>query len=203
MYGFGLADKKQPAHCVQIHKNKGSKDVTGVLQDYRDFLQKDRYVFSTPNLISPILKKLNSKVQTASPLDYFIFLVLTNGQINDIEETVQTVVQSSFLPVSIIVIGLGENNDFSLLEFLDSDDERLMDKYGRIQQRDNLQFVEYNKHKGNPKELKNQVLNELPEQMENYMGYKNISAKTVSKLYEDWSHKMSLDNLCKSIDEKK
>lgn len=69
MYGFGLADKKQPAHCVQIHKNKGSKDVTGVLQDYRDFLQKDRYVFSTPNLISPILKKLNSKVQTASPLD--------------------------------------------------------------------------------------------------------------------------------------
>lgn len=115
----------------------------------------------------------------------------------------QTVVQSSFLPVSIIVIGLGENNDFSLLEFLDSDDERLMDKYGRIQQRDNLQFVEYNKHKGNPKELKNQVLNELPEQMENYMGYKNISAKTVSKLYEDWSHKMSLDNLCKSIDEKK
>jgi len=47
------------------------------------------------------------------------------------------------------------------------------------------------------------VLNELPEQMENYMGYKNITAKTVSKLYEDWSHKMSLDNLCKSIDEKK
>mmetsp|Transcript_52567 Transcript_52567/g.44045 ORF Transcript_52567/g.44045 Transcript_52567/m.44045 type:complete len:93 (+) Transcript_52567:1205-1483(+) len=92
-----------------------------------------------------MLKKLNTKVQNASPMDYFIFLILTNGQINDIEETVQAVVQSSFLPVSIIIVGLGEHNDFSLLEFLDSDDERLIDKYGRIQQRDNLQFVDFNK----------------------------------------------------------
>lgn len=42
MYGFGLTDKKQPAHCVQIHTGKGSQDVQGVLQDYKDFLKKDR-----------------------------------------------------------------------------------------------------------------------------------------------------------------
>lgn len=101
------------------------------------------------------------------------------------------------------MVGIGDN-DFSLLEFLDSDNERLIDKCGRVQQRDNLQFVEQNLYKHSQVALKHQILNELPDQIENYMGYKNMSAKHIDKIYELWIKKFNnLDNLNTTLETKK
>jgi len=92
-------------------------------------------------------------------------ILLTNGQINDFEDTVDAVVESSALPISIVVVGLGDS-DFALMEYLDSDEDRLIDRIGRSQKRDNLQFVQYNNTGGNMIELKKEILAELPDQME-------------------------------------
>lgn len=40
--------------------------------------------------------------------DYHILLILTDGVIHDLEATIDVIVESSALPVSIIIIGVGD-----------------------------------------------------------------------------------------------
>ena len=39
-----------------------------------------------------------------------MLLILTDGEIHDMKKTIDTVIESSFLPISIIIIGLGNAN---------------------------------------------------------------------------------------------
>lgn len=69
------------------------------------------------------------------------------------------------LPISIIIMGVGDAN-FKSMDRLDSDETRLVDHANRVQVRDNVQFVPYNECRNEEHMLKNQVLMELPEQIE-------------------------------------
>ena len=62
---------------------------------------------------------------------YHILLFLTDGNIHDLRETVDRMVQCSSNPVSVIIVGIGDG-DFSTMEFLDGDDpdKKLVDGYG-------------------------------------------------------------------------
>jgi len=51
---------------------------------------------------------------------YTILLILTDGVINDIDATIDEVVKASNLPLSIIIVGIG-NADFDQMEQLDGD----------------------------------------------------------------------------------
>jgi hypothetical protein len=48
-------------------------------------------------------------------LNYQILLILTDGEIHDMSQTIESLVLSSDLPLSIIIIGVG-NADFSKME---------------------------------------------------------------------------------------
>jgi len=56
------------------------------------------------------------------------------------EQSKELVVELSYLPVSIIIVGIGDE-DFSSMEELDADSHVLLDKYGRAAARDIIQFV--------------------------------------------------------------
>jgi vacuolar-type H+-ATPase subunit F/Vma7 len=58
---------------------------------------------------------------------YFILLLLTDGIINDMQKTIDEIVRGSGLPLSIIIVGVG-NEDFSSMHQLDADDEPLYSK---------------------------------------------------------------------------
>ena len=99
---------------------------------------------------------------------YYVYLILTDGAIHDIDDTIDCVVESSYLPVSIIIIGIGDAN-FSTMNFLDADDEPLYShKLQKFQERDNVQFVEFNKFKNNPQMLARETLQEMPRQILQY-----------------------------------
>jgi hypothetical protein len=51
---------------------------------------------------------------------YHCFLILTDGDIHDINETTDLIVELSYYPVSIIIVGVG-NDSFEKMIFLDSD----------------------------------------------------------------------------------
>jgi len=46
---------------------------------------------------------------------------LTDGAIHDMEETKNSLIEAAYLPMSIIIIGVG-TADFSLMDELDGDD---------------------------------------------------------------------------------
>jgi len=81
------------------------------------------------------------------------------------DDTIVEIIDSAMLPISIIIVGVG-NADFTNMDVLDSDDERLRDRHNRDQVRDNVQFVSYNECKKDLGILKSEVLMELPDQIE-------------------------------------
>ena len=52
---------------------------------------------------------------------YFIMLILTDGIITDMPQTREAIVNASFLPLSIIIVGIG-NADFEAMHILDGDE---------------------------------------------------------------------------------
>jgi hypothetical protein len=57
-------------------------------------------------------------------MKYHILLLLTDGVINDLEKTIDQIVRGSSLPLSIIIVGVG-NEDFTNMNVLDADEEPL------------------------------------------------------------------------------
>ena len=101
-------------------------------------------------------------------------MILTDGIIEDMDETVNALVEASYLPISVIIIGIG-NADFSNMDTLDADDEPLFDNNGRKADRDLVQFVPYRDFKNNGKKLAEQVLEEVPRQIVEYYQHKKIA----------------------------
>lgn len=57
---------------------------------------------------------------------YFVMLILTDGEIHDMKETIDEIADISIkkLPVSFVIVGVG-NEDFSNMVRLDGDDVAL------------------------------------------------------------------------------
>ena len=103
---------------------------------------------------------------------YYILMILTDGQIKDMEDTKDCIVEGSKLPLSIVIIGIG-NANFIYMEILDGDEQPLTSSSGEIRKRDIVQFVEFNKFKNRDSEncgphLAEEILKEIPRQVEEY-----------------------------------
>lgn len=77
---------------------------------------------------------------------YFILLIITDGEITDLDQTRQAIVNASKLPMSIIIVGVGEA-DFKAMEFLDGDNGVLKSVTGEPAVRDIVQFVPFQQFK--------------------------------------------------------
>lgn len=73
---------------------------------------------------------------------YFVLLIITDGEITDLDQTKQAIVNSSKLPMSIIIVGVGEA-DFKAMEVLDGDNGVLKSSTGEPVARDIVQFVPF------------------------------------------------------------
>lgn len=73
---------------------------------------------------------------------YFVLLILTDGNIHDMKETKELIIQASKLPCSIIIVGVG-NSDFDQMIDLDSDENLLKDHKNNFASRDIVQFVKF------------------------------------------------------------
>ena len=103
---------------------------------------------------------------------YYILMILTDGMIIDMKETIDCIVEASILPLSIVIIGIG-NADLTNMEILDGDEEPLVDSNGTMRKRDIVQLVKFNDFKKNNKinsgtDLAEEVLKEIPRQLEEY-----------------------------------
>lgn len=77
---------------------------------------------------------------------YFILLILTDGVITDMADTREAIVHASHLPMSVIIVGVG-NADFSDMQMLDGDDGILRSPKGEPVLRDIVQFVPFRNFK--------------------------------------------------------
>ncbi|XP_058011632.1 copine-2 isoform X6 [Ahaetulla prasina] len=151
--------------------------VEGIVQAYSSCLPHIR--FYGPTNFSPIINHVArfaaQAIQQESASQYFILLIITDGVISDMDETRHAVVQASRLPMSIIIIGVG-NADFAAMEFLDADNRMLRSYTGEEAVRDIVQFVPFREFRSAPKEtLAKAVLAELPQQVVQYFKHQNLA----------------------------
>ena len=135
-----------------------------------------------PSLFHKVLDKAQELVKTNRVTErhtpmYHILVVLTDGNIHDMRHTTDRIVECSPLPLSIIIVGIGDA-DFTNMEILDGDEEddrqKLYDSKGEAVQFDIVQFVQFNKFKNEIGQLAEQVLCEVPDQCVNYMSEARI-----------------------------
>ena len=180
VYGFGgiPPNEEKVNHCFNINFNEKDPNIEGIdniLQCYKHSLSKVKLY--GPTYFTPVIKKVISEIN--DNLDnkkeenhYYILMILTDGIIIDMQETIDCIVEGSKLPLSIVIIGIGDTN-FTNMHILDGDEVPLIDSFGKIRKRDIVQFVEFNKFKEKDKinsgtELAEEVLKEIPRQIEEY-----------------------------------
>ena len=175
-YGFGAKVNKQVSHDFNLNltDDANCNGIIGVLQAY---CKAASYIeFFGPTNFSPIINKISDVAEKQETIDkYHILLILTDGMISDMGLTKKALIRASRLPVSIIIVGVGNGNFDSMVE-LDSDNEMLMFQDLRAD-RDIVQFVAYQSFSGcfASVNLAQEVLYEVPHQLTSYMEKYGIS----------------------------
>mmetsp|Transcript_34000 Transcript_34000/g.33548 ORF Transcript_34000/g.33548 Transcript_34000/m.33548 type:complete len:124 (+) Transcript_34000:1306-1677(+) len=105
--------------------------------------------------------------------EYNIMLVITNEPVADMEKTITEINKASNLPMSILIIGLGDK-DFQKLEMLKTE----ITPEGSSS-RETAKFWKFNRSKDRLGELTEKVLSGIPEQIVEYMSLNRIEPKIV------------------------
>ncbi|NWX34682.1 CPNE3 protein, partial [Notiomystis cincta] len=96
--------------------------IQGTVNAYRQILPQIQCLYGPTNF-SPIMShvaKFAAHSLQQGTAAYFILLIITDGEITDLDQTRQAIVNASKLPMSIIIVGVGEA-DFKAVEFLDGE----------------------------------------------------------------------------------
>ncbi|XP_033994758.1 copine-1 isoform X2 [Trematomus bernacchii] len=175
---FGFGAKLPPDYQTANHEfalnfnpaNPFCQGVQGIVEAYRMALPQLR--LSGPTNFSPLINHVagiaSQAAQSNNAAQYFVLLILTDGEITDFDQTKDAIVRASRLPLSVIIVGVGPA-DFTAMELLDGDDGVLRSTVGEAVARDIVQFVPFRKFKDAPQaSLAQSVLAEVPNQLVSY-----------------------------------
>jgi len=163
-------------------QNPFCSGVQGILEAYQNALKTVR--LSGPTYFAPVINhcaKFASTYKDGS--NYFVLLIITDGMICDLEATKEAIIAASSLPLSLIIVGVGEE-DFSSMEFLDADKRVLKSSAtGTVAARDIVQFValrdflgkQGENYEATKEDLAKAVLAEIPKQFMEFMSTKQIT----------------------------
>lgn len=167
-------------HCFPLNGDNSQPEcfgVNGVLDVYRQALNAVQLY--GPTYFAPIINhaidRYASEQVNQNNQRYFILLMITDGAINDMNETIAAIIRASQLPMSIIIVGVG-SADFSSMNILDSD-ESLLKHQNQVAKRKIVQFVPFSKFASNYALLAEETLAEIPHQVTQYFTSKNILPK--------------------------
>ncbi|KAH0785593.1 Copine family protein [Histomonas meleagridis] len=171
VYGFGGKINGVINHCFPLTfdpNNPNVNGLNGILAAYRQSLTCVQ--LSGPTLFSPVIRAATAvSIQSWNESKtYTILMIITDGIINDMQETIDAIVQATDAPLSIIIVGVG-NADFSAMDQLDADEVPLVSSGGIRMKRDIVQFVPFVKFMNNGNVgLAAEVLAEVPRQVDEF-----------------------------------
>lgn len=177
-YGAKLPPSGHVSHCFPLNGNPAAPQVVGVqgiLAAYQQALQT--VTLYGPTNFAPLIRAAATQASrhaTQDSQEYLLLLIITDGIITDMDATTQAIVEASSLPMSIVIVGVGDA-DFDNMDVLDGDDTRLSYN-GIYAERDIVQFVPFRDFAAaHPQLLATETLAEIPDQFLSYMTKHGIS----------------------------
>nr|XP_043639216.1 protein BONZAI 1 [Erigeron canadensis] len=183
-WGFGARPIDGPVnHCFNLNGSSGYNPtvagIEGIMTAYQSALSN--VSLAGPTLFGPVITaaaNIASHSVAANEHKYFVLLIITDGVITDLQETMDALVKASDLPLSILIVGVG-GADFKEMEILDADKGvKLQSSTGRVASRDIVQFVPFRDVQGGEMSVVQSLLAELPSQFLTYMRNNGIQPKT-------------------------
>lgn len=167
-WGFGGRVNGHVNHCFPLNNNPSDPTVKGILGIHQAYSQA---IFSVelygPTWFAPVVRQATAIAKEFDrQMKYFVLLIITDGAILDMQETISAIVDASYTPLSLLIVGVG-NADFSAMDFLDADKNKLVSQQGRPAERDIVQFVPI--LGGSLQSAATKLLKELPGQVTSYM----------------------------------
>jgi hypothetical protein len=183
VFGFGGNINGMTNHCFPCNllQDPNVDGVEGIVASYKHSISHVR--LDGPTYFSPVIKAMTNSVKESLQQkinSYYIFMILTDGDIHDMNETKDALYEASFLPISFIIVGIG-NCGFDAMVALDGDEVQLTNTKGQKVERDIVQFVKYNNYKVDVNKLAQELLKEIPGQVERYFKlHKNFKGNQTS-----------------------
>jgi len=121
LYGFGgiLPKSHDVSHCFNVNftNNPEVQGIENMVIAYRKSLKSVKLY--GPTYFSHLIKKVleNSQGSQDQNNNYYVLIILTDGHIDDMRETIDAIVEATSQPISIIIIGVG-SSDFSNMVIL-------------------------------------------------------------------------------------
>uniref|UniRef100_A0A8C9YUI4 Copine Vb n=1 Tax=Sander lucioperca TaxID=283035 RepID=A0A8C9YUI4_SANLU len=173
-------------------ENPYCNGIEGILEAYHQSLKTVQLY--GPTNFAPVVNhvaRYSAAVQDGS--QYFVLLIITDGVISDMAQTKEAIVNGAKLPMSIIIVGVGQA-EFDAMVELDGDDIRISSR-GKLAERDIVQFVpfrDYMDRTGNHvlsmARLAKDVLAEIPDQFISYMKSRGIKPNPAPPPYTPPGH---------------
>ena len=196
-YGALLPGTSTPSNCFPLNNNNENPEVfnvQGVLDVYYESLNS--LTLSGPTVFSKIIQKaihFATENEINKKNKYILLLIITDGIIFDWRDTMDALVASALLPISIIIFGCGKSN-FEKMNELNV--FPLISSLGEPSVRKNVQFlspeliIEGKLFYTNPLKL-------IPTQMLQYLRLYNlkISNSEIDKEKDDFQNPFPKSNL--------
>jgi len=161
-------------HCFHVNgtPNPNCSGINGVLQAYQQSFNSLQLY--GPTYFAPLIRNIASLAKQTIGSKYYILLIITDGEITDMTSTIEAIKEASLTPLSIIVVGVG-NDNFTSMNQLDDDNHVLFS-------RDIVQFVPFRNYFNQPAgALARDTLAEVPSQLVDFMVRNNITLNTAPR----------------------
>ncbi|XP_064425236.1 copine-8 isoform X2 [Latimeria chalumnae] len=173
-------------------ENPYCNGIEGILEAYHQSL-KTVQLYGPTNFAPVVNHVARYAAAVQDGTQYFVLLIITDGVISDMAQTKEAIVNAAKLPMSIIIVGVGQA-EFDAMVELDGDDIRISSR-GKLAERDIVQFVpfrDYIDRTGNHVlsmvRLAKDVLAEIPDQFISYMKTRGIKPNPAPPPYTPPGH---------------
>ena len=117
--------------------------------------------------------------------NFEVILIVIDSEINDYDQFKQLIMKRINLPISIIIVGVGDS-DFSKMKKFETNNEiGIYNKYNMPIERDFVHFIEYRELNNNPKMLANRILKDISNEINffNFIPKYNNYMKNLETVY--------------------
>lgn len=175
VYGFGA---NVNGRFKQIFNINGKEDpningTKNIIDEYRKTVKS--VDFSGGSYIAPAINEVNNKIKkNPNKLNYHLLFIITDGAIDDIKKSIDSAIESSKLPLSIVIFGVGDyvNKDMKLLN---RENGKIISSKNEELKKDIIQYVHFKDYADDFDKLNEAVLKYIPQQVSDYYYSSNQS----------------------------